>query len=122
MLLAKLAGIKSIYQYPLFTKRDNIVFTAKKFTEKFTKKSIPTQPNLHVNQSKIENAKNKYKFDSNFKHVCIGFSASGPTKRWSVEKYMKLAEDLNKNKPCKFYLAGGKNDEELFKRFSNYIF
>ena len=119
LFIAKLAGIKSIYQYPLFTKRDNIVFTAKKFTEKFIEKNISTQPNLNINQSRIENAKNEYKFDNNFKHVCIGFSASGPTKRWPVEKYMKLAEDLNKNKPCKFYLAGGKNDEELFKKFSN---
>ena len=119
LLLAKLSGIKSIYQYPLFTRRDNIVFTAKKFTEKFIEKSISTQPNLHINQSKIENAKSKYKFDNNFKHVCIGFSASGPTKRWSVEKYIKLAEYLNKNKPCKFYLAGGKNDHKLFAKFLN---
>ena len=26
-------------------------------------------------------------------------------------------EDMNKNKPCKFYLAGGHNDENLFKKF-----
>jgi heptosyltransferase-2 len=117
LLLAKLAGIKSIYQYPLFVRKDNIVLTAKKFTEKFTEENISTQPNLYINQKKIENIKNKYTFDNNFKHICIGFSASGPTKRWSIEKYIKLAEDINKNKPCKFYLAGGQNDEDLFKKF-----
>ena len=36
LLLAKLSGIKLIYQYPLFTKKDNIVLTAQSFTEKFT--------------------------------------------------------------------------------------
>ena len=115
--LAKLAGIKSVHQYPLFTRKDNIVLTAKKFTEEFTQQNISVQPNLYLNQEKIKNAKNKYKFDSNLKHICIGFSASGPTKRWSVENYIKLAEHIIKKKSCKFYLAGGQNDQELFKKF-----
>ena len=115
--LAKLAGIKSINQYPLFIRKDNIVLTAKNFTEKFIEADVLIQPNLFLNQHKIDKAKNKYKFDNNLKHVCIGFSASGPTKRWSIENYIKLAENINKSKPCKFYLAGGRNDEELFKKF-----
>ena len=115
--LAKLIGIKSINQYPLFIRKDNIVLTAKKFTEEFTEADVLVQPNLFLNQHKIDKAKNKYNFDDNLKHVCIGFSASGPTKRWSVENYIKLAENINKSKPCKFYLAGGRNDEELFKKF-----
>ena len=119
LFLAKLAGIKSIYQYPLFLRKDNIVQTAKNFTEKFTENNISTQPSLHLDQNKITIIKNKYKFDKNFKHICIGFSASGPTKRWSIEKYIKLAENINKKMPCKFYLAGGQNDEELFKKFFN---
>ena len=117
LFLAKLAGIKSINQYPLFIRKDNIVLTAKKFTEKFTHENISTQPILHLNQDKIERAKNKYKFDNNYKHICIGFSASGPTKRWSIEEYIKLAEHINKDQPCKFYLAGGQTDGELFKKF-----
>ena len=119
MLLAKLSGIKLIYQYPLFTKKDNIVLTAQSFTEKFTGQNISTQPTLYLGKEKIQKSKNKYNFDNNFKHVCIGFSASGPTKRWDIEKYIKLAEEINKIKLCKFYLAGGKNDEELFKQFTN---
>ncbi|MDA1197912.1 MAG: glycosyltransferase family 9 protein [Proteobacteria bacterium] len=116
LFLAKLAGIKSINQYPLFIKKDNIVQTAKRFTEQFVEK-VSTQPFLYLDQKKIEKAKTKYEFNNDFKHICLGFSASGPSKRWPIEKYIKLAEDLNKNKPCKFYLAGGQNDEELFKKF-----
>ena len=116
-LLAKLAGIKSINQYPLFIQKDNIVLTAKKFTESFIESDVLVQPNLFLNQHKIDKAKNKYKFDNNLKHICIGFSASGPTKRWSIEKYIRLAENINKSARSKFYLAGGRNDEELFEKF-----
>ena len=119
LLLAKFSGIKSVWRYPLFTRKDNIVLSAKKFVENFTEETISTQPTLYLNKEKIENAKKEYNFDNNFKHICIGFSASGPTKRWHVEKYIKLAEEINKIKPCKFYLAGGKNDAELFKQFLN---
>ena len=119
LLLAKLSGIKLIYQYPLFTKKNNIVLTAQAFTEKFTGESVSTQPTLYLGKEKIQKTKKEYNFDNNFKHVCIGFSASGPTKRWDIEKYIKLAEEINKIKLCKFYLAGGKNDEQLFKQFTN---
>jgi heptosyltransferase-2 len=119
LLLAKFARIKSIHQYPLFLKKNNIVFTAKELIQNSIQKNISTQPILYLSRDKIENAKNKYKFDNSFRHICFGFSASGPTKRWPIEKYIKLAENINKIKPCKFYLAGGKNDEELFTQFLN---
>jgi heptosyltransferase-2 len=119
LLLAKLAGIKSINQYPLFLKKNNIVLTAKKLIQTSIQENVPTQPILYLVKDKIENAKNTYKFNNNFKHICLGFSASGPTKRWPIENYIRLAENLNKIKPCKFYLAGGRNDEELFTKFLN---
>lgn len=119
LLLAKLSGIKFVYQYPLFTKKDNIVLSAQTFTEKFIEQSVSTQATLYLDKDKTEKIKNKYSFDNNFKHICIGFSASGPTKRWDIKNYIKLAEKINKIKLCKFYLAGGKNDEELFKQFLN---
>ena len=117
LLLAKLAGIKSIFQYPLFIKKNNIVLTAKKLIEDAFQESISTQPTLYLVEEKIKYAKKKYNFSDDFKHVCIGFSASGPTKRWPIENYVKLAEEINKRIPCKFYLAGGENDQELFERF-----
>ena len=119
LLLAKLCGIKSILQYPLFTRKNNIVLTAKNFTEKFTENTISTQPIIYLKEEAVEKAKEKYIFNKNFKHVCVGFSASGPTKRWHIENYIKLAVEINKKIPCKFYLAGGKNDRELFAKFLN---
>ena len=119
LLLAKLCGIKSILQYPLFTRKNNIVLTAKNFTEKFTENVISTQPRIYLKEDTVKKVKEEYSFNKNFKHICIGFSASGPTKRWDVENYIKLASEINKKVPCKFYLAGGKNDQELFTKFSN---
>jgi len=119
LLLAKLCGIKSIFQYPLFAKRNNIVLTAKNFTEKFVKSTVSTQPIITLDEKNVKEAKKKYSFSKDFKHICIGFSASGPTKRWHIENYIKLAEEINKKMPCKFYLAGGKNDHELFTKFFN---
>ena len=119
LLLAKLCGIKSILQYPLFTRKNNIVLTAKKFTEKFTENTISTQPIIYLKEKAVEKAKEKYSFSKNFRHICIGFSASGSTKRWHIENYIKLAAEINKKIPCKFYLAGGKNDRELFAKFLN---
>jgi heptosyltransferase-2 len=117
LLLAKLSGIGSIYQYPLFIKKNNIVSTAKELIQNSINENISTQPIIYLDKNK--KTKIKYNFTNNFKHICIGFSASGPTKRWDIKNYIKLAEEINKTKLCKFYLAGGKNDEELFKQFIN---
>ena len=119
LLIAKLCGIKNIYQYPLFTKKDNIVTSAKDFVEKNLGETISTQPNIFLNENEVIEVKKKYNFENKFKHICIGFSASGPTKRWDINNYLKLAETLNNNTPCKFYLCGGQKDQELFNIFLN---
>ena len=119
LLLSKLCGIKSISQYPLFTRKNNIVLTAKNFTEKFIETSISTLPTIHLDEEVVKRVKEKYNFNKNYKHICIGFSASGITKRWYIENYIKLAEEINNKIPCKFYLAGGRNDYDLFEKFLN---
>ena len=111
-LIARLAGIKSIYQYPLFRNKDNIVLSAKIFTEDIINEVVSTEPNLII--KKTDN-----NLDRNFKHICLGISASGPTKRWDINNYIKLAEKINKKIKCKFYLAGGKNDIDLINKFKN---
>ena len=108
-IVAKLSGIKTIKQYPLFLKKDNIVHTAKIFTESITNTIVSTEPNLIF--------KKKNNLDKNFKHICLGISSSGPTKRWNINNYIKLAREISKNIKCKFYLAGGEKDADLIKIF-----
>ena len=109
-VISRLAGIKSIYQYPLFRSKDNIVHSAKIFTENVTKKIVSTEPNLIFRRKK--NNLNK-----DFKNICLGISASGPTKRWGINNYIKLAEEISKKVKCKFFIAGGKKDTDLINRF-----
>ena len=111
-LIAKFAGIKSIHQYPLFRSKDNVVHSAKIFTENVIGEVVSTEPNL-----KIKNTSNN--FDKNLKHICLAISASGPTKRWDIHNYIKLCQELTKNQKCKFYIAGGTNDVSLINQFKN---
>ena len=116
-LISKVAGIKKISQYPLFRKKDNIVTSAKIFTENELGSIVSTQPKLCLDKRRFENLKNK--FTSDFKHICVGISASGHTKRWSIENYINLCEKINNKIPSKFYIAAGKNDKELVAKILN---
>ena len=111
-LITKFAGIKSIHQYPLFRSKDNIVHSAKIFTESITNEIVSTEPNLIIKKAD----KN---IDKSFKHICLGVSASGPTKRWNINNYIRLAEEIAKKTKCKFYIAGGEKDLDLINKFKN---
>ena len=117
LLISKIAGIKNISQYPLFRKKDNIVTSAKIFTENELGDIVSTQPELKISDDKVN--KEKQKFSKEFKHICLGISASGPTKRWDIKNFIKLCININARTPSKFYLAAGNNDKNLIDQFLN---
>ena len=117
LLISKMAGIKNISQYPLFRKKDNIVTSAKIFTENELGDIVSTQPELIISDNKFNEVKQK--FSKEFKHICLGISASGPTKRWNIKNFIKLCTNINARTPSKFYLAAGNNDKELIDQFLN---
>ena len=117
LLISKIAGIKNISQYPLFRKKDNIVTSAKIFTENELGEIISSQPELTINEDKVNEVKQK--FSKDFKHICLGISASGPTKRWNIKNFIKICTKINSRIPSKFYLAAGKNDKDLIEQFLN---
>ena len=114
LLISKIAKIKNISQYPLFRKKDNIVTSAKIFTEIELNAIVSTEPKLNINQDRIDNAKQN--FSNEYKHVCLGISASGPTKRWDINNFIKLCSKINNKIPTKFYLAAGNNDKDLINQ------
>jgi len=116
-LISKMAGIKNISQYPLFRKKDNVVTSAKIFTENELGDIVSTQPELIISDDKVNEAKQK--FSQEFKHICLGISASGPTKRWDIKNFIKLCVNINTRTPSKFYLAAGNNDKDLIDQFLN---
>jgi heptosyltransferase-2 len=117
LLISKLAGIKSVSQYPLFRKKDNIVTSAKIFTENELDTIVSSQSSLILKKEKFEKAKNS--FSKDFKHICLGISASGPTKRWDIKNFIKLCEKINDKTPSKFYLAAGNKDLNLINQILN---
>ena len=114
LLISIIAKIKNISQYPLFRKKDNIVTSAKIFTENELNAIVSTEPKLNINQDRIDNAKQN--FSNEYKHVCLGISASGPTKRWDINNFIKLCSKINNKIPTKFYLAAGNNDKDLINQ------
>ena len=118
-LLAIISGIREIYQYPLFTSKDVIFQTAKIFTENYVGKIISPQPSLNININKVKQAKIDYKIHNKSKNIVFGVSASGPTKRWGINNYIKLAEELSKFKNCKFFIVAGKYDNEIVEKILN---
>ena len=111
-LIAKHAGIKSIFQYPLFTSKDIIFQTAKIFTENSIGEIVDTQPSIKTDKKKSDMI-----FDKNYKHIILGLSASGETKRWGVNNFVKVTNKVSKEYKCKFYLAGGSSDQKIIDEF-----
>ena len=119
-LISKLSGIKENFHYKFFSKKGKNFFkTAKEFTEKTLNTEINSQPKIYVNENDMETAKNKYNITDETKNIVCGISASGPTKRWDINNYIKLFEILNLKFKCKFFIAGGPDDEDLIKKVMN---
>ena len=112
-LIARSAGIKDIYQYPLFQKKNqHIVNAAKKFIKKELSLEIESDPKILVNDQLIKNAKSKYKIDSNEINILLGIGGSGPTKRVPAKIFIDFMKLTTQKYKCKFFLATGKNIEE----------
>ena len=116
-LIAKLSGIKKIYHYPFFSKKGkNFYKTAQEFTEKILQKKINSASKIYWNKDDIEETKSKYNITNDTKNYIIVPSASGETKRWPINNFIKLIEELNKKHQSKFFIAAGPNDENLVKK------
>ena len=118
-LLTKFAGIKEIHQYPLGRKKDNIINSAKELTEKVLGEKVSTQPTIDIEQNLVDAAKTKYNISKDNINIVLGISASGKDKIWFIDRFISTCEKLNKLKPCKFYLAAGKNDKHLIDKVIN---
>ena len=112
-LVAKFAGIKEIYQYPLFKKKNqHIINTAKKFIEDSINTKIFDDPKIHIDKNTIENTIFKFKIKREDTNIILGIGGSGPTKRIPAKVFLKVIEKIIQIKKCRFFLTTGKNDDE----------
>lgn len=112
-LVAKMAGIKNIYQYPLFAKKEqHVINAAKNFIKLKLGEEVESNPSLNLNINEIQTAKEIYKIKDNQTNILLGIGGSGPTKRIPAEKFIKFMEMATQQNNCKFFLATGPKDEE----------
>ena len=112
-LVAKFAGIKKIYQYPLFTKKNqHIVNTAKKFIKQKLNLTVESDPKILINDKSVQDVKLKFKINNDQKNIILGIGGSGPTKRVPAKTFIKLMHLISNVYKCRFFLATGKNKEE----------
>jgi heptosyltransferase-2 len=112
-LIARMANIKKIYQYPLFKKTNqHIVQPAKDLIKKNLGVDIVKDPQIGVNRNLIKEAFLKFNINSNELNVLLGIGGSGPTKRIPSKTFLSVMENIYNFKKSKFFLATGKNNDE----------
>lgn len=112
-LIAKIAGIKNVYQYPVFNKKNqHIIKTAQKFLKKELNISVKPNPKINIEKKQIILAKKKFRIQPKEKNILLGIGGSGPTKRVPAKKFIELMSLILKKYKSRFFLATGKHPEE----------
>jgi len=112
-LIAKIAGIKDIHQYPLLQKKNqHVIEAAKKLLKKNLDLNVESNPEISINNHSIKEARSRYKINNNEKNILLGIGGSGPTKRIPAIIFIKLMRLITQKYKCKFFLATGKNIQE----------
>jgi heptosyltransferase-2 len=112
-LIARMAGIKEIYQYPLFKKTNqHIVQPAKDLIKKNLGIDVVKDPQIGINTNLIKEAFLKFNINSDELNILLGIGGSGPTKRIPSKTFLSVMEKIYNFKKSKFFLATGKNDDE----------
>ena len=111
-LICRIAGIKSIYQYPLFEKKGQHVIEAAQKLLKRINLEVESNPQIEISESSIKLAAQRLSISQSKVNILLGIGGSGPTKRIPADKFKKLIDFAIKDYDCVFYLATGKNEEE----------
>jgi heptosyltransferase-2 len=112
-LIARMANIKEIFQYPLFKKTDQpIVQPAKDLIKKNLGVDVVKDPQIGINSNLIKEAVLKFNINSNELNILLGIGGSGPTKRIPSKTFLSVMEKISNFKKSKFFLATGKKDDE----------
>ena len=112
-LIARLANIKEIYQYPLFKKTNqHIIQPARDLIKKNLEIDVVKNPEIEISSDLIKNAYLKFKINSGEQNILLGIGGSGPTKRIPSKTFLSVMEKICNFKKSKFFLATGKKEDE----------
>jgi heptosyltransferase-2 len=112
-LVARIVGIKDIYQYPLFQKKDQHVIEAvKELLRKNLELNVESDPKILIKNQSVQEMRSKYQINNDKKNILLGIGGSGTTKRIPAKIFIKLMHLITQKYKCKFFLATGKNNQE----------
>ena len=112
-LISRLAGIKEIFQYPLFEKQNqHITEPAKAIIKKYLDIETIDNPEIQIDNSLVQKTAVNFNINYDELNVLLGVGGSGPTKRIPSKTFLDVMEKLEAFKKCRFFLATGKNEDE----------
>jgi len=112
-LAAKITGIKNVYSYKFYKKKNlHLIKTAKLFTEKTLNiNNSPTETKFYVRKERLKKIKSEIKND--YFKIVLGVGSSGPTTRWGSKNFSNLVNNLNKTGKYFFLILCGPNEKEI---------
>ena len=115
-LISKLTGIKKIYQYPIFKKKNqHIINSAQTFIKNSIDVTVSDDPKIDVHIDNVNHAISKFNIRKDETNIILGIGGSGPTKRIPAKIFLEVIKDISRLKKCRFFLATGK--KMLSKKF-----
>ena len=110
-IAAKIAGIKNIYSYKFFKKKNlHLVNAAKSLTKKFLNNDdCQTETDFFIKDERILKINNE--FSKNSFRIVLGVGSSGPTTRWGSDNFAKLINKLNEIGDFFFLILCGPNEK-----------
>ena len=112
-IAAKIAGIKDIYSYKFFKKKNlHLVNAAKSLTKKFLNNDdCQTETDFFIKDERILKINNE--FSKNSYRIVLGVGSSGPTTRWGSDNFAKLINKLNEIGDFFFLILCGPNEKVI---------
>ena len=112
-LIARLSGIKDIYQYPLFKKKNqHITKPAIDLIKRKLNLFTENNPEIQIDKNLEKLAISKFNIDQDQLNILLAIGGSGPTKRIPSRTFLSVMKKISQVRNCKFFLATGKNEEE----------
>ena len=112
-LIARIVGIKYIYQYPLLQKKgQHVINAAKELLKKNLDLNVESDPKIYINDKSVIEMKSNYSIKNEETNILLGIGGSGPTKRIPAIIFINLMRLITQKYKCKFFLATGKNNQE----------
>ena len=112
-IAAKIAGIKDIYSYKFFKKKNlHLINAAKSLTKKFLNNDdCQTETDFFIKDERILKINNE--FSKNSFRIVLGVGSSGPTTRWGSDNFAKLINNLNEIGDFFFLILCGPNEKKI---------